>query len=54
MVKGGKKTNIGYMYSVMDELQRLRESNAALTEKNRDLAKQLVRFPRCQNGTASC
>lgn len=37
----GTRANIGYVYGVMEELQQLREAVDALTEKNRDLAKQL-------------
>lgn len=42
MVKGGK-TSIGYVYSVMQELQLLRDKVTTLTDTNRELAKALVR-----------
>lgn len=37
-----KKKNIGYVYGMMEEVQKLRQDAAALTEKNTQLAKQLV------------
>lgn len=40
MTRGRK--SIGHVYSVMEELQRLRAQVLELTEKNRDLAKALV------------
>lgn len=42
MVKGGK-TSIGYVYSVMQELQLMRDKVSALAATNRELAKALVR-----------
>lgn len=42
MVKSGK-TSIGYVYSVMQELQLLRDKVVALADMNRELAKALVR-----------
>jgi hypothetical protein len=48
MVKGGSNTmgrrNIGYVYTIIEELQQQREEVAILSEKNKQLAKQLVRF----------
>lgn len=39
----GAKASTGYVYSVMQELQQLRDKAAALSDANRELAKALVR-----------
>lgn len=39
----GARASAGYVYSVMQELQQLRDEAAALRDANRELAKALVR-----------
>lgn len=37
-----RRGNIGYMYTVMEEMQHLRQQVSTLTDKNRHLARHLV------------
>lgn len=47
MVRGvDARKSIGQAYGAMQELQELREQAAELADKNRELAKALVRFVR--------